>query len=156
MAREAIPVTREGLERLKEELRGLKEVRRPRAIAAVAEARSHGDLRENAAYDAARNDQAMVEKRISDLETQLRSAVLIDEAAAGRRDIVNLGSTVVVDFEGDEETYTIVGPPEVALHAGRISYESPVGRALVGRRRGERVEAATLDGQARLEVVAVD
>src|SRR5690242_6859023 len=94
-----VPVTREGLERLKAELEELKEVKRPHIAAVVAEARSHGDLRENAAYDAARHDQMMNEKRIGDLEALVRNAVVMDDAKIASSDVVGLGSTVVVDFE---------------------------------------------------------
>src|SRR5215217_4991360 len=108
-----VPVTREGLERLKAELDDLKNVRRPAIVAAVAEARSHGDLRENAAYDAARHDQAMNEKRISDLEGLLRNAVILeDEPSDTTPETVGIGNTVVVDFDGEEERYTIVGAIE--------------------------------------------
>jgi transcription elongation factor GreA len=103
-------VTKEGLERLKAELEELKNVRRPEITAQVAEARSHGDLRENAAYDAARHDQMMNEKRIADLDALLRSAEIVETGAGpGKSGRVQIGSTVVVDFDGDEERYTIVG-----------------------------------------------
>jgi transcription elongation factor GreA len=156
MAREAIPVTREGLERLKEELRELIEVRRPQITAAVAEARSHGDLRENAAYDAARDDQAMNEKRIGDLEVMLRNAVVIDEQAAGRRDVVGLGSTVVVDFEGEDERYTIVGAIEAKPSEGKISNASPMGRALLGARKGEERTFITPRGKQTIRVKRIE
>lgn len=137
-----VPVTREGLERLKVELQELKDVRRPQIVEAIAEARSHGDLRENAAYDAAKHDQAMNEKRIADLESLLRNAVVIDEADARPADgFVRLGSTVVVEVDGDEERYTIVGAIEAKPSEGRISNESPVGKALLGKRVGEEAVA---------------
>jgi len=152
-----VPVTREGLERLKEELNELKEVRRPAIARAVAEARSHGDLRENAAYDAARHDQMMNEKRISDLEGLLRSAVIVDEnTRPAERDVVGIGSTVVVDYDGIEERYTIVGAIEAKPSAGRISNESPIGKALLGKRAGERATVATPGGQTRLTVKRVE
>src|SRR3954453_16421484 len=109
MDNKRVPVTKEGLERLKAELEDLKTVKRPQIAATVAEARSHGDLRENSAYDAARHDQMMNEKRIADLEALVRGAVVMDENRPPSRDFVSVGSTVVVDFEGDEERYTIVG-----------------------------------------------
>src|SRR5688572_26347075 len=115
-----VPVTREGLERLHAELKELKEVRRPAIVKALAEARSHGDLRENAGYDAAKYDQAMTEKRIADLEGLLRQAVVLDEDAGAGSDVVQIGSTVVVDVEGDEERYTIVGAIEARPAQGLI------------------------------------
>lgn len=155
MATRQVPVTREGLDRLRSELRELKEVRRPAISAALAEARSHGDIRENAGYDAAKHDQAMTEKRIADLEVLLRQAVVLDQNA-GNGDAVEIGSTVVVDVEGDEERYTIVGAIEAKPSAGLISNESPVGRALLGLRPGDESEVATPHGQMRLKVVRIE
>ncbi len=151
-----VPVTREGLERLRVELRELKEVRRPAIIAALAEARSHGDLRENAGYDAAKHDQAMTEKRIADLDALLRQAVIIDETAASNSDVVQIGSTVVVDVEGDEERYTIVGAIEAKPAEGLISNESPVGGALLGLGPGEEAVVAAPHGEMRLRVIRIE
>ncbi len=147
-----VPVTKEGLERLKAELDELRDVRRPFIVEALAEARSHGDLRENAAYDAAKHDQAMNEKRISDLETLLRNAVVLDEKRIGQRDSVGVGSTVVVEIDGEEERYTIVGAIEAKASAGLISNESPVGKALLGKRPGDVATVATPRGQTRYTV----
>lgn len=151
-----VPVTREGLERLQAELQELKEVRRPAIVAALADARSHGDLRENAGYDAARHDQAMTEKRIADLEALLLQAEIIDDAATGDGETVRIGSTVVVDVEGDEERYTIVGAIEAKPAEGLISNESPVGAALLGLRPGEEAVAAAPHGEMRLRVVRIE
>ena len=151
-----VPVTREGLERLQAELQELKEVRRPAIVAALADARSHGDLRENAGYDAARHDQAMTEKRIADLEVLLFQADIIDDAAAGDRETVHIGSTVVVEVEGDEERYTIVGAIEAKPTAGLISNESPVGAALLGLRPGDEAVAAAPHGEMRLRVLRIE
>jgi transcription elongation factor GreA len=150
-----VPVTREGLERLKAELEELKAVRRPAIAAIVAEARSHGDLRENAAYDAARHDQMMNEKRISDLEALLRNAEVMDEGG-GNGDVVGLGSTVVVEFDGEEERYTIVGAIEAKPAAGRISNESPIGRALLGRREGQIAQVPTPGGVRQVTIVRIE
>ena len=142
-----------------EELHELKEVRRPQIVEAVAEARSHGDLRENAAYDAARQDQAMNEKRIGDLEALLRTAVVVDEGENGRAgDVVRVGSTVVVVYEGDdeEETYKIVGAIEAKASQGRISNESPIGRALIGKRPGQSASVVTPGGTQRLTVKRIE
>jgi transcription elongation factor GreA len=155
MTTKQVPVTREGLERLRSELKELKEVRRPAVVAALAEARSHGDLRENAGYDAAKHDQAMTEKRIADLDALLRQAVIIeDDESAG--DEVRIGSTVVVDVEGEEERYTIVGAIEAKPAQGLISNESPVGRALLGLRPGEEAVAVAPHGETRLRVVRIE
>jgi transcription elongation factor GreA len=151
-----VPVTKDGLERLREELRELKEERRPKIAAALAEARSHGDLRENAGYDAAKHDQAMTEKRIADLESLLRQAVIIDTDANGGSDVVRVGSTVVVDVEGDEERYTIVGAIEAKPAQGLISNESPVGSALLGRRPGEETVVEAPHGRMRLKVLRIE
>lgn len=151
-----VPVTREGLERLQAELQELKEVRRPAIVAALAEARSHGDLRENAGYDAAKHDQAMTEKRIADLEQLLRQAEVLDDNGSGVGDIVRVGSTVVVEVEGDEERYTIVGAIEAKPTQGLISNESPVGRALLGLRPGEEAVAAAPHGSMRLRVLRIE
>ena len=157
METKRVPVTREGLDRLKAELRELREVRRPAIVAAIAEARSHGDLRENAAYDAARHDQAMNEKRIGDLEALLRQAVILDEGQrAGDRDTVWLGSTVVVEVEGEEERYTIVGAIEAKPAAGLISNESPVGKALLGKRVGHDAFVVTPRGQTKFTIKRIE
>jgi transcription elongation factor GreA len=151
-----VPVTRDGLERLTAELKELKEVRRPAVVAALAEARSHGDLRENAGYDAAKHDQAMTEKRIADLDALLRQAVVIEDDDGTAGDEVRVGSTVVVDVEGDEERYTIVGAIEARPGQGLISNESPVGRALLGLRPGDETVAMAPHGQTRLRVIRIE
>lgn len=156
MSTKQVPVTPEGLDRLKVELAELKDVRRPAIIAAIAEARSHGDLRENAAYDAAKHDQAMNEKRIGDLEHLLRHAVIMDPNRIAQRDSVGIGSTVVVEIDGDEERYTIVGAIEAKPSAGLISNESPVGKALLGKRPGETALVATPHGQAKFIVKRIE
>lgn len=151
-----IPVTREGMERLKAELKELIEVRRPQIVAQVAEARSHGDLRENAAYDAARHDQAMNERRIMELEAMLQHAVVVDDAPASENGTIRIGSKVTVDFGGgDEEEYTIVGAIEAQPANGMISNESPLGRALMGKRAGDTAYFMSPGGQQKITVKAV-
>ncbi len=154
--RKKVPFTREGFERVSEELRQLIEVKRPEIIEAVADARSHGDLRENAAYDAARQDQAMIEKRISDLEEQLRNAEIIEDDHAGGKDTVALGRSVTVDFDGDEEVYKIVGPAEAMPSRGLISEESPMGAQLKGKRVGDKVTVETPGGPAQILIKAIE
>ena len=157
MEKKAIPVTREGFERLTAELTELTDVKRPEIVDAVAEARSHGDLRENAAYDAARQDQAMIEKRIADLEGMLRNAQIIDEDPSTRiAGVVAVGSKVSVEFDGDKEVYTLVGAIEAKPSKGLISTDSPVGRELVGKRVGDVATVVTPGGTSTLKITAVD
>jgi transcription elongation factor GreA len=155
--RKRVPVTKEGLERVKAELEELKTVRRDAITRAIAEARSHGDLRENAAYDAARHDQTMNEKRISDIEALIRGAEVIDpDDRAGKSDIVGVGNTVIVDFDGDEERYTIVGAIEAKPKDGLISNESPIGKALVGKRVGDKATVMTPGGTTRITIKQIE
>lgn len=156
MEQRKVPVTREGLERLKEEVQHLKEVRRPEIAAIVAEARSHGDLRENAAYDVARIDQAMLERRIKELEELVKSAVIMDDMPKISDGTVRVGSTVFVDFEGEEERYVIVGAIEAKPAEGKISNESPLGKALMGKKAGTRVEVAAPHGSHHLTILRVE
>ncbi|CAN5795164.1 transcription elongation factor GreA [soil metagenome] len=157
MEKEKIEITSDGHERLQAELKNLLDIERPKIIEAVADARSHGDLRENSAYDAARQDQAMIEKRISDLEATLRNAVVITpDKVQGSPDSIGLGSKVVVDFGGEEENFTIVGAAEARPAQGFISNASPIGKALDGRRKGESVKAHTPGGLIDLTIKSVD
>lgn len=137
---EPIMVTEEGLVALREELEFLKSVRRPEIVRAIQLAREEGDLRENAGYDAAKHDQALVERRIQELERQVRSAQVI---AKQSETSVHLGSTVTIEIDGDQETYTIVGAVEARPALGRISNESPFGKALLGRSVGDVVDIQT-------------
>lgn len=155
MPAEPVPVTREGLERLKEELDNLKEVRRPEIAAIVAEARSHGDLRENSAYDAARHDQMMNERRIADLDALFRNAVIVDELPTANG-AVGIGSTVTIDFDGEEEQYTIVGAIEAKPTEGKISNASPIGAALLGKRPGQTAEVPTPGGSTTVKILRVE
>jgi transcription elongation factor GreA len=141
---------------LRAELQELKDVRRPAIVAALAEARSHGDLRENAGYDAAKHDQAMTEKRIAELEALERQAVVLDNDAIAGSEVVQIGSTVVVEVEGDEERYTIVGAIEAKPTEGLISNESPVGSALLGCAPGDEAVVATPHGELRLTVLRIE
>ena len=152
---ERVPVTREGLERLSAELNELRDVKMPQITEAVAEARSHGDLRENAAYDAARHDQMMMKRRIDELENLLRNAEIIDESVS-ETGVIRLGSTVVVDFDGDEETYSIVGAIEARPAAGLISNESPIGKALIGKRAGQKASFETPGGETEVTILRVE
>lgn len=155
MSSEPVPVTREGFERLKEELDYLRDVRRTEIAAVVAEARSHGDLRENSAYDAARHDQMMNERRIADLDAMFRNAVIVEDLPAPDGS-VGLGSTVIVDFDGEEERYTIVGAIEAKPTEGKISNQSPIGAALLGKRPGQTAEFPTPAGSQTVKILRVE
>ncbi|MFM8595290.1 MAG: transcription elongation factor GreA [Chloroflexota bacterium] len=148
------PVTAEGKARVEAELQRMIEVDRPAIIAAVAEARSHGDLRENAGYHAARHDQVMLEKRIAEMEGMLKHAVIIEDDPSDLS--VRLGSTVVVEIEGDEERYTIVGALEAKPAQGLISNESPVGQALLGKHAGDEARVATNHGFTTYKILRIE
>jgi transcription elongation factor GreA len=157
MSTERIPVTPEGHEKLLEELDHLKNVRRPEIIKLVATAREEGDLRENAGYDAARNDQGFIEGRIRDIESILKRVDIIDEAAGvSDGNTVHIGSTVTIKIDGDTETYTIVGAVEADPAAGKISNVSPFGKALLGKRIGETTEIHTPVTTLKAEIIGVD
>jgi transcription elongation factor GreA len=151
---ERVPVTKQGLKTLQEEYDHLVNHERPRIVEVIAEARSHGDLRENAAYDAAKHDQGIIEGRIRELERMLKRVEIIDESESNGNPgaEVRIGSTVTIEIDGDEETYTIVGAVESRPAEGRISNESPFGRALLGRAVGEQVTIETpgMDMEARI------
>ena len=155
MDKKPIPVTREGYERLTAELRDLTDVKRPEIVAAVAEARSHGDLRENAAYDAARQDQAMIEKRILELESMLRNARILENDQSAANGVIGVGSKVTVDFDGEDEVYTLVGAIEAKPTQGLISTESPIGKALAGKKVGDSAVVETPGGSMTFKIKAV-
>ena len=134
--------TREGIEKLKEEYELRTKVERERILNAIAEARSFGDLSENAEYDAARNDQAKNETRILELEELIQHAVVVDDAAVDNR-VVGLGSYVKVEKNGEEVQYKIVGSNEADPFENKISDMSPVGRALIGAKVGDTVKVET-------------
>jgi transcription elongation factor GreA len=154
--RAAAPVslTADGAERLRAELRELVEVRRPEVIARIRTAKEHGDLKENAEYHAAREEQSFLEGRIQALEARLRDAVIIEAPAAGAG--ADLGSRLLVEIDGLESEYTLVGSAEADPAAGRLSVVSPVGRALVGARAGDEVAVETPRGRATYRVVKVE
>jgi len=130
-------ISRDGLEKLRTELEEMVSVRRPEIAQRIHDAKEHGDLSENAEYEDAKNEQAFVEGRIQTLEGMIKSAQLIDEHTS--TDHVQIGSTVTVTSQDGSETFMIVGSAEAKPAAGRISNESPVGRALLGRKKGEKV-----------------
>lgn len=151
-----VPMTPEGYARLSEELKRLKTVERPAIIKAIAAAREHGDLSENAEYHAARERQSFIEGRVMELEDQLARAEVID-ASKLSGDRVIFGATVrLVDEETDEEvTYRIVGPLEADIQRGLLSVESPLARALLGKQAGDQVEVETPRGTRYFEILEV-
>ena len=151
MAKDTI-LTPDGLAKLKEELDHLSHDKRREIAERIREAREFGDISENAEYDAAKNEQAMLEARIAQLEDKLRSAQVVDSSELGT-DLVRVGSTVnVKDEAGKSAKYTIVGSTEADPMNGRLSNESPVGKALVGRKRGDTVTVPAPKGERRLTI----
>ena len=150
------PMTLKGSERLREELRRLKTVERPRIIQMIAEARAHGDLSENAEYHAAREQQGFCEGRIKELEHELSHCQIIDVSTLPKTDKVVFGATVQLEAEsGEEVVYQIVGESEADVRLGLISITSPIARALVGKSEGDEIAVAVPDGQRTYEIVSV-
>jgi transcription elongation factor GreA len=154
---EKIPMTAGGYARLEEELKRLKNDDRPAIIRAIAEARAHGDLSENAEYHAAKERQGFIESRVIELEDKLRRAQVIDPKSL-KGDKVKFGATVkVVDADTDQETcYQIVGPDEADIKNGLLSISAPLARALIGRGEGDTVEVNTPGGGKSYEVLSVE
>jgi transcription elongation factor GreA len=138
------PITKKGYEALKAELDRLRKVERPKVIEAIAEARAHGDLSENAEYDAAKERQGFIEARIKELEGKLAEARIIETANFSSETVVFGATVLLLDVQAQQQKqYTLVGQDEADLKNGRISVVSPVGRALIGRRVGDLVEVTT-------------
>jgi transcription elongation factor GreA len=153
---ERIPTTREGLDRLKEELNYIKSVERPQNIRAIKEARAHGDLNENAEYHAAKERQAFLDGKIAELESVIGKAEVI-EIDQGPADRVVFGRTVLLyNIETDEEiSYQLVGPYESAPEKGKISVISPIGQALIGSEVGDEIKVNTPGGIQQFEVLEI-
>ena len=150
------PLTSKGAERLREELKRLKGVERPRIIQAIAEARAHGDLSENAEYHAAREQQAFCEGRVKQLEHDLSHCQIIDVSHLPKTDKVTFGATVSLESDaGEEVIFQIVGEPEADVALGMISITSPIARALVGKMEGDEVDVAVPGGTRTFEIVSV-
>lgn len=152
-----VPLTAGGAQQLRAELEHLKKVERPRIIEAIAEARAHGDLKENAEYHAAREQQGFAEGRIKDIEAKLSNAQIIDVTQLPRTGKVVFGTTVhVLDLDKDEEhTYIIVGDDEADIKQGKISVSSPIARGLIGKAEGDVAVVDAPGGQRELEVLDV-
>ncbi|SFN26034.1 transcription elongation factor GreA [Izhakiella capsodis] len=153
-----IPMTLRGAEKLRAELEELKSVKRPRIIAAIAEAREHGDLKENAEYHAAREEQGFCEGRIQEIEAKLSNAQVIDVTKMNANGRVIFGATVtVLNLENDEEsTYRIVGDDEADFKQNLISVNSPMARGLIGKERDDVVIVKAPGGDAEYEIIKID
>ena len=152
-----VPITERGAQALREELKRLKSVERPRIVQAIAEAREHGDLKENAEYHAAKEEQGFLEARIRDIDGKLSNAQIIDVTQFGSTGKVIFGATVdLSDEDADKEvTYQIVGEDEADIAQGMISVGSPIARALIGKEEGDVVTVNTPGGEKVLEIVEV-
>ena len=153
---EKFPLTKKGFLRLEQELKNLKGVERPSIIAAIAEARSHGDLSENAEYSAAKEKQSFIEGRIQELEAVVSRAQVIDPAEV-KGDVIRFGATVaVVDVDTDKENkYQIVGDYEADINENRISLSSPLAKALIGKEVGDEVEYVAPGGKKTFEILEI-
>jgi transcription elongation factor GreA len=151
-----LPMTSDGYTRLQEEIKRLKSTERPAIIRAIAEARTHGDLSENAEYHAARERQSFIEGRLGELEDKIARAEVIDISKLSGS-VIKFGATVTLaDEETDEEqTFRIVGEDEADVKGGRLSVTSPLARALIGKGKGDSVEVSTPRGNKSYEVVTV-
>lgn len=152
-----VPMTVRGHELLQEELKRLKSVDRPRVIQAIAEARAHGDLKENAEYHAAKEQQGFIEGRIKECEGKLSNLQVIDVTEIDAKGKIVFGSTVeLLELATDTETtYTIVGEDEADIKQGLISYTSPIARALIGKNEGDEIVFSAPSGEKEYEVISV-
>jgi transcription elongation factor GreA len=149
------PMTLRGAEMLRAEVHRLKTVERPANSAAIGEARAHGDLSENAEYHAARERAGFIEGRISEIEAKLANAQVVDPRLVDAEGRCVFGATVDIETDGETATWQIVGEDEADIKAGRISYSSPIGKALIGKESGEIVEVQTPGGLKRYEIIDV-
>jgi transcription elongation factor GreA len=152
-----VPMTIRGANLLRDELKKLKSEDRPSVIKAIAEARAHGDLKENAEYHAAKDQQGFIEARIKDIEAKLSNTEVIDVTTVDAKGKVVFGSTVkLLDLQADSEiVYTIVGEDEADIKTGLISYTSPIARAIIGKNEGDEVSFSAPGGEKSYEVIEV-
>ena len=151
-----VPITLAGVEKLRQELQNLKAVERPNVVAAIAEARSHGDLSENAEYDAAKEKQAFIESRIKEIEGKLSNAQIIDPKTINADGRCVFGATVELEDEnGNSVIYQIVGEDEADIKNGKISVTSPVARALIGKYSGDTAQVQAPGGMREYEIVEI-
>ena len=147
-------LTQEGLDEIKKELEELKLVKRPEVIEALKEARAQGDLSENAEYDAARTEQALVESRIKELEVMVENAKVIEKTNS---DVVSIGSNVTLEYvdDNEKEEYSIVGSKEADPFSNKISNESPIAQAILGKKKGATVSVDSPNGKYEVKIIAV-
>ncbi len=152
-----VPMTVRGAEMLREELKKLKSDDRPKVIQAIAEARAHGDLKENAEYHAAKDQQGFIEGRIKEIEGKLSNMQIIDVTAIDAKGRIVFGATVdLLDVQSDQQsTYRIVGEDEADINQGLISFSSPIARAMMGKNEGDEVSFSAPGGEKQFEVITV-
>ncbi len=151
------PITLQGLEKIKKELEELKGVKRPKIVKAIAEARAHGDLKENAEYHAAKDEQAKIEGRVIEINNLIANANIIDVTKLEKKDNVIFGSTVdLVDLENKEKkTYKIVGKDEADLKKNFIYFKSPIAKAIIGKKKNDLITVNTPSGEKNFEIIEV-
>ena len=151
------PITLQGLKQLKKELEELKNIKRPKIIKAIAEARAHGDLKENAEYHAAKEEQSKIESRIIEINDLIARANVVDVTKIEKKDNVIFGSTVyLINLENNEKkTYKIVGKDEADIAKNYIYFRSPIGKALIGKKKSELVTVSTPSGEKNFEITEV-
>jgi len=151
------PITSEGLKKIKKELEELKSIKRPKIIEAIAEARAHGDLKENAEYHAAKEEQAKIEGRVIELNDLIARANVIDVTKLEKKDNVIFGSTVhLIDLEGNiKKNYKIVGKDEADIAKNYIYFRSPIGKALIGKKKKDIITVTTPSGEKNFEIIEV-
>ena len=151
------PITYMGLEKLKKELENLKNIRRPKVVAAIAEARGHGDLKENAEYHAAKEEQSKIEGRIIQINDLFARANIVDVTKIEKKEEVIFGSTVnLIDLDNNEKkTYKIVGKDEADIKKSYIYFRSPIGKALIGKKKKDLITVATPSGEKKFEIIEV-
>lgn len=152
---EKVPMTIGGFQSLEKELKQLKHTDRQAVIKAIEEARAHGDLKENAEYHAAKDQQGFIESRIKDLESKISLSEVIDPATMGGDKVLFSATVTIADEDDAETTYQIVGTDEVDVSNGKISYSSPIGRAMIGRRVGDEFEVKAPGGEIYYEITKV-
>ncbi|MFC1622107.1 transcription elongation factor GreA [Patescibacteria group bacterium] len=152
MSNDTLYITQEGLDKLKTELKELIEVKRPEMAQEIKDAREMGDISENAAYDEAKREQAFIEGRISELEEIIKTSKVAD---GGGKDIIVVGSKVVVHIDGDEEEFHIVGAPEADPLEKKISHESPLGSSLMGKKIGDKIEVEAPIGKLTYTILKI-
>jgi transcription elongation factor GreA len=153
---EKVPMLAEGFRKMTDELKRLKSEERPEIVQAIEDARAHGDLSENAEYHAAKERQGQVEAMIADLEDRLSRAMVIDPTTLSGDKVVFGATVTLLDEDEKKVTYQLVGQTEADAKDGRISYNSPLGRALIGRQKGEEVEVTTPSGDRYYEIKKIE